>query len=237
VRIATSAGEALPASLQQRWTDRFAVPILDGLGSTEALHIFVSNAPGDIGPGTSGRAVPGYQVQVRGDDGRPVPPGTPGTLFVRGDSIATGYWCRTATTRAVFQGEWLATGDTYLQDAEGRYRCLGRSGDMIKAGGIWVSPSEVEGRLLQHPDVAEAAVVAGRDGEGLERPVAVVVLVPGAAVSAEELITFCRAELAHFKVPRALAVVDELPRTATGKLQRFRVREQLTARNVLAATV
>lgn len=225
VRLATSAGEALPAALQQRWTDRFGVPILDGLGSTEALHIFVSNAPGDIGPGTSGRPVPGYEVQVRDETGTPVLPGTPGTLFVRGQSVATGYWCRTDVTRAVFQGEWLATGDTYVQGEDGRYTCLGRSSDMIKAGGIWVSPAEVESRLLAHPDVVEAGVVGVRDAEGLERPVACVVLRSGAAVTTDELVAFCREGLAHFKAPRAVLVVDTLPRTATGKLQRYRVRD------------
>lgn len=225
VRLATSAGEALPAALQERWTRRFGVPILDGLGSTEALHIFVSNTPDDIAPGTSGRPVPGYDCEIRDDEGNPVPVGTPGSLFVRGESIATGYWCRTATTRSVFQGEWLATGDTYVKDEEGRYTCLGRSNDMIKAGGIWVSPGEVETRLLQHEDVVEAAVVGLPDAEGLDKPAACVVLRPGAGTTAEELITFCRDGLAHFKAPRSVHIVEALPRTATGKLQRFRVRQ------------
>jgi benzoate-CoA ligase family protein len=235
VRVATSAGEALPAPLQKRWTARFGAEILDGLGSTEALHIFVSNALGDIGPGTSGRPVPGYQVEIRDETGAPVAPGTPGTLFVRGESIATGYWCRTATTRAVFQGEWLATGETYVQDADGRYLCLGRSSDMIKSAGIWVSPGEVEARLLEHPDVAEAAVVGGVDADGLERPVACVVLTPGAAATEADLIEFCRAGIAHFKAPRAVLVVDGLPRTATGKLQRFKVRSDVAARGPVGA--
>jgi benzoate-CoA ligase family protein len=225
VRIATSAGEALPGPLQARWSQHFGVEILDGLGSTEALHIFLSNAPGDIGPGTSGRPVPGYEVEIRDENGRPVPVGTPGSLFVRGESIATGYWCRTATTRAVFQGEWLATGDTYVQGEDGRYTCLGRSSDMIKSGGVWVSPVEVESHLLRHPDVLECAVVAAADADGLERPVAFVVLRAGAVVDQKELTGFDRDRLAGFKVPRAVVVVDELPRTANGKLQRFRVRE------------
>jgi benzoate-CoA ligase family protein len=235
VRIATSAGEALPPALQQRWTARFGVDILDGLGSTEALHIFVSNAPGDIGPGTSGRPVPGYQVEVRDEDGSVVPVGTPGTLFVRGASIATGYWCRTETTRAVFQGEWLATGDTYVQGEDGRYTCLGRSGDMLKAGGIWVSPGEVEARLLEHPEVLEAAVVGGTDADGLERPVAAVVLQAGSGVTGDDLVGFCRQTLAHFKAPRAVLIVDALPRTATGKLQRFKVRALVTDQDPLHA--
>ncbi len=233
VRIATSAGEALPAALQRRWTERFGADILDGLGSTEALHIFLSNAPGDIGPGTSGRPVPGYQVEVRDEDGLPVPAGTPGMLFVRGASIATGYWRRTDVTRAVFRGEWLATGDTYVQDGDGRFSCLGRASDMIKAGGIWVSPAEVESRLLEHPAVAESAVVAGVDADGLERPVACVVLRPGSAATQDELVEFCRAGLAHFKAPRAVLVLDALPRTATGKLQRFKVREYVSGHNPL----
>ena len=236
VRIATSAGETLPAALQRRWTDRFGAEILDGLGSTEALHIFLSNAPGDIGPGTSGRPVPGYQVEIRDENGHPVPVGTPGTLFVRGESIAVGYWCRTATTRAVFQGEWLGTGDTYVQGEDGRYTCLGRSGDMLKSGGIWVSPTEVEARLLEHPGVAEAAVVAGRDAAGLERPVAAVVLSPGAAVTAEELVAFCREGLAHFKAPRAVVTIEAMPRTATGKLQRFKIRQAVAEHNPLTET-
>jgi len=225
VRLAVSAGEALPSVLQERWTARFGVDVLDGLGSTEALHIFLSNAPGDIGPGTSGVPVPGYQVEIRDESGEVVPAGAPGSLFVRGESIAIGYWCRTATTRQVFQGEWLATGDTYVQRPDGRYACLGRTSEMIKAGGIWVSPAEVEARLLEHPAVQEAGVVAARDADGLEIPVACVVLAPGAVVGEDELIEFCRAGLAGFKRPRSVFAVAALPRTATGKLQRYRVRE------------
>ena len=189
----------------------------------------MSNAPGDIGPGTSGRPVPGYQVEIRDEAGVPVPPGTAGSLFVKGESIATGYWCRTATTRRVFQGEWLATGDTYVEGPDGRFTCLGRTTDMIKSAGMWVTPSEVEARLLEHPAVHEAAVVGVPDADGLDKPVACVVLVPEATVSGAELIEFCRAGLAHFKQPRAVLVVDALPRTATGKLQRYRVREMAAA--------
>lgn len=225
VRLAVSAGEALPAPLMQRWEERFGVKILDGLGSTEALHIFVSNRPDDVGPGTSGYPVPGYEVQIRSEDGEPLGPGEPGSLFVRGESIATGYWCRTQATRQVFQGEWLATGDTYVQDEEGRYVCLGRASDMLKSGGIWVSPSEVEARLLEHDDVVEAAVVGVPDRDGLDRPVAYVVLQANSSTTPEELITFCRDGLAHFKAPRRIVLTGPLPRTATGKLQRFRVRE------------
>ncbi|MDP9397404.1 MAG: benzoate-CoA ligase family protein [Actinomycetota bacterium] len=224
VRLCGSAGEALPAALYARFTSRYGVEVLDGIGSTEALHIFLSNAPGDVTPGTTGRPVPGYEVELRDETGARVPPGTPGSLFVKGESIATGYWCRTATTRQLFQGEWLSTGDTYVEDENGRFASLGRSDEMLKAGGIWVSPLEVEERLLQHPAVAEAGVVGLPDSEGLDKPVACVVLVPGASVTGDELVAFCREGLAAFKLPRSVLLVDELPRTATGKLQRFRVR-------------
>jgi benzoate-CoA ligase family protein len=225
VRLATSAGEALPAPLMQRWHEHFGVKIIDGLGSTEALHIFLSNRPDDIGPGTSGYPVPGYEVQIRDEFGAPRRPGEPGSLFVKGESIATGYWCRTETSRQVFQGDWLATGDTYVVDDDGRYTCLGRSNDMLKAGGIWVSPSEVESRLLEHDDVIEAAVVGVPDGQGLDKPVAYVVLADGARTDSETLVGFCREGLAHFKAPRRVECIEELPRTATGKLQRFKVRQ------------
>lgn len=225
VRCAASAGEALPASLQQRWTSRFGVPILDGLGSTEALHIFLSNSPDDIAPGTSGRAVPGYELEIRDDHGDVVQVGAPGSLFMRGESSATGYWSTTRTTRQVFQGEWLATGDTYVQTPTGHYQCLGRSGDMIKAGGIWVSPAEVESRLLEHEQVIEAAVVGVPDVEHLIKPIGCVVVTAGSHLTGEDLVAFCREGLAHFKAPRSIKIVESLPRTATGKLQRFRVRE------------
>ncbi len=144
VRLAASAGEALPASLYTRWTSHFGVDILDGIGMTEVLHIFLSNRPGQVRAGAAGVAVPGYDLRVLDDTGNEVPSGTPGTLFVRGDSTATGYWSRYDASRQVFQGEWLRTGDTYVRDADGYYTCLGRTGDMLKASGIWVSPAEVE---------------------------------------------------------------------------------------------
>ncbi|QPP05428.1 benzoate-CoA ligase family protein [Streptomyces bathyalis] len=225
VRLAVSAGEALPAPLLHRWQEHFGVKIIDGLGSTEALHIFLSNRPDDIGPGTSGFPVPGYELQIRDERGTVRPPGEPGSLYVKGQSIATGYWCRTETSRHVFQGDWLATGDTYVRDDEGRYTCLGRSNDMLKAGGIWVSPGEVESRLIEHEDVIEAAVVGVPDGEGLDKPVGYVVLAKGATATPEDLIGFCRDGLAHFKAPRRVVCVETLPRTASGKLQRFKIRQ------------
>ena len=228
VRQGVSAGEALPAELFRRFRDRFGVEILDGIGSTEALHIFLSNRAGAVEPGTSGTPVPGYDIALRDETtGAPVPDGQPGSLYLRGPSLATGYWCRTDTTRAVFQGEWLRTGDTYVKESDtGAYRCLGRSDDMIKAGGIWVSPTEVEGRLLEHPSVAEVAVVGVADTDGLEKPVAFVVAAAGHVVDPDELDAFCRNGLAAFKRPRKVVVVTEIPKTATGKLKRYLLRDE-----------
>ncbi len=226
VRLAVSAGEPLPAPLQRSFTERFGVEIIDGIGSTECLHIFLSNLPGDIRPGTTGRPVPGYQLQLREAAGGLVPQGQPGTLHVRGESIALGYWRNTAASRQVFVGEWLNTGDTYVESEDGYYTCLGRSNDMIKAGGMWVTPSEVESRLLEHPSVLQAAVVGRPDAQGLDKPVACVVT--DGVVSQDELIAWCRDGMAHFKSPRAIVFVDDLPKTATGKLQRFKVRELVT---------
>lgn len=223
VRMCASAGEPLPAPLQRRFTDRFGVQILDGIGSTEALHIFLSNRPDDIRPGTTGRPVPGYDVEVRDAVGNLVPDNEPGALHVRGESIALGYWHRTDASRQVFQGEWLSTGDTYVRNDEGYYTCLGRNTDMLKAGGIWVSPAEVESRLLEHPAVREAAVVGVADADGLDKPVAVVVVADG--TDEQELVAWCREGLAHFKAPRKIVFVSDLPKTATGKLQRFKVRD------------
>jgi benzoate-CoA ligase family protein len=231
VRLAASAGEALPAALYQRWTRHFGIDILDGIGMTEMLHIFLSNAPGQVKAGTTGVAVPGYDLKILDEAGAVVPVGTPGTLFVRGDSTATGYWSRYDASRLVFQGDWLRTGDTYVQDADGYYSCLGRTGDMLKASGIWVSPAEVEDRLLGHEAVAQAVVVAGLDPDGLEKPVAFVVLKASAAATEDDLIEFCRAGLPAFKRPRRVIFTDVYPTTATGKIRRVELRE--TAATVL----
>ena len=230
VRTAVSAGEALPAALYQRWTGHFGVDILDGIGMTEMLHIFLSNRPGEVRPGTTGVAVPGYDLRILGEDGREVDPDMPGTLFVRGDSTATGYWSRYAASRQVFQGEWLRTGDTYVRSEDGYYSCLGRTGDMLKASGIWVAPAEVEERLLAHDAVAQAVVVAATDADGLEKPVAYVVLREGAEAGEDELIQFCRAGLPSVKRPRKIVFVDGYPTTATGKIRRVELRD-------MAATV
>jgi len=170
--------------------------------------------------------VPGYDLRVRGEDGLEVPAGTPGTLFVRGASAATGYWSRYDASRQVFQGEWLRTGDTYVVDADGYYACLGRTGDMLKASGIWVSPAEVEARLLAHDDVAQAVVVAANDTDGLEKPVAFVLLSPGAIGDEDALIAFCRVGLPSFKRPRRIVFVTEYPTTSTGKIRRVELRAQ-----------
>jgi benzoate-CoA ligase family protein len=228
VRHGISAGEPLPPVLYHRFRERFGVEILDGLGSTEALHIFLSNRPGQVHPGSSGTPVTGYRVQLRDEHGAPVEEtGVPGDLFVSGPSIATGYWCRADTTRAVFQGEWLRTGDTYTRNEDGTYTCLGRSNDMLKAGGIWVSPAEVEERLLQHPSVAEAAVVAAPDDDGIDKPIACVVPAGDSPVDADALIQWCRDGLAAYKRPRAVVRMTELPKTATGKIRRNVLRRHV----------
>jgi benzoate-CoA ligase family protein len=229
VRLATSAGEPLPAALYERWTGRFGVDILDGIGMTEMLHVFLSNREGGVRPGTTGLPVPGYDLRIVDEQGRDAGPGTPGTLLVRGESAATGYWCRYRASREVFQGEWLHTGDTYVRDADGYFTCLGRTGDMLKASGIWVSPGEVEARLLSHPGVAQAAVVGAADADGLEKPVAYVVAAGGASatepeLTEEELIEFCRTGLPSVKRPRRVVFIEALPTTPTGKVRRVELR-------------
>ena len=224
VRLAVSAGETLPAALYQRWTRHFGVDILDGIGMTEMLHIFLSNRPGQVRAGTTGVAVPGYELRILDDTGREVEPGVPGTLFVRGTSMATGYWSSYAASQQVFQGEWLRTGDTYVRDADGYYTCLGRTGDMLKASGIWVSPGEVESRLLANDAVAQAVVVAAPDADGLEKPIAYVVLQPGRTATEAELIEFCRTGMPSFKRPRKIIFVEGYPMTATGKIRRVELR-------------
>jgi benzoate-CoA ligase family protein len=228
VRLTVTAGEALPADLQRRFSERFGHPVLDGIGSTEALHIFLSNTATDVRPGTTGLPVPGYEVKLLDDtDAEVTAPDTPGYLHVRGPSVATGYWSRTAATQAAFRGDWLRTGDVYTCSDDGHYTFLGRNTDMIKAGGIWVSPAEVESVLIEHPDVLEAAVVGARDAAGLEMTVAFVVARSGRAIEPDGIDAHCRSRMAAFKRPRRVLVVDELPKTATGKIQRFALRQRL----------
>ena len=225
VRNGVSAGEALPARMFHGVKEQYGFEILDGIGSTEVLHIFISNVAGKVVPGSSGFPVPGYRVELRRADGSVIDgPDEPGMLWVAGESLCTGYWCRTDVNRAVFHGEWMRTGDTYVRGADGSWTCLGRSADVLKVGGIWVSPTEVETRILEHPAVAEAVVVGLPDEDGLDKPVAYVVPMPGAVIDEADVIAFCRAGLASFKRPRRVFTMEELPKTATGKIQRYRLR-------------
>ena len=191
---------------------------------TEMLHIFLSNPPGAVRPGTTGVAVPGYDLRILDEQGHEVPAGLPGTLYVRGDSAATGYWSRYAASRQVFQGEWLRTGDTYVRDTDGYYTCLGRKDDVLKVSGMWVAPAEVENKLLEHEAVAQAVIVAAPDPENLDKPVAFVVLRPGRSADEAALIEFCRERIESFKRPRKVVFLDALPTTATGKIRRVELR-------------
>jgi benzoate-CoA ligase len=232
VRCAVSAGEALPAALFQRFQERFGIQILDGIGSTEVLHIFISNREGAIRPGSSGQVVPGYEARLLDDGGEPVPAGEIGNLLIRGDSICSGYWNQPERTREVLDGCWIRTGDKYRQDEDGFYWYAGRSDDMLKVGGIWVSPVEVESALLEHHAVLECAVVGRFDQDGLVKPAAYVVAASSAAPSADlgrELVEFVRGRLADYKRPRWIEFAADLPKTATGKIQRFKLRQRAAA--------
>jgi len=230
VRATVTAGESLPADLQRRFSERFGHPVLDGIGSTEALHIFISNRLDAQSPGSSGWPVPGYELKLLGDDYSEITaPDTPGYLHVRGHSTAAGYWQRPEATTAAFRdGGWLRTGDVYVRSDDDTWTFLGRNNDMIKAGGIWVSPAEVESTLVAHPSVLEAAVVGSRNEHGLEETVAFVVPRAGVSIDLEAIDAHCREHMATYKRPRRLFVVDELPKTATGKIQRFKLRDSLT---------
>jgi len=227
LRIAVSAGEALPAPIYERFKRRFGVDILDGIGSTEALHMFMSNRPGAIRPGSSGLVVPGYEAAILDEAKQPVPVGETGDLWISGDSICDAYWNQPEKTKATIQGDWIRTGDRYSQDADGFYWYAGRSDDMLKVGGQWVSPIEVENALIAHDAVQECGVVGREDDDRLVKPVAFVVLragVDGTPALAAELQQFVRAALPEYKRPRRVVFVAELPRTPTGKLQRFKLR-------------
>jgi len=232
LRVCTSAGEALPESVGNHWRERFNVDILDGVGSTELLHIFLSNAPGDVKYGTSGRPVPGYEVRLVDESGNEVADGEVGELLVNAPSAGEGYWNQRSKSRRTFEGDWTRTGDKYVRDADGRYTYCGRADDMFKVSGIWVSPFEVESALITHPAVAEAAVVPEPDGEGLLKPKAFVVLKPGAATDGlqDSLKEHVKHAVGPWKYPRWIEVVEVLPKTATGKIQRFKLREAETAR-------
>jgi benzoate-CoA ligase len=229
VRWGVSAGEALPPALFERFLKRFGVTVLDGIGSTEILHIFVSNQPDAVRPGSSGKPVAGYEVRIVEDDGMPVASGDIGNLLVSGDSTCSGYWNKHDKSRDTIEGRWIRTGDKYWEDADGFLWYGGRSDDMLKVGGIWVSPVEVENALVEHPAVLEAGVVGKEDQDRLVKPIAYVVLAPGQEGSADlakELQEFVRGRLAEYKRPRWVEFVSELPKTGTGKTQRFKLRQQ-----------
>jgi benzoate-CoA ligase len=229
LRLCSSAGEALPREIGERFTAQYGCEIVDGIGSTEMLHIFLSNVPGRVAYGTTGVPVPGYDIELRGEDGKPVPDGEIGDLYIRGPSAALMYWGNRAKSAETFQGGWTKSGDKYFRDPRGNYVYAGRSDDMLKVSGQYVSPFEVEATLVKHPAVLEAAVIGTPDENGLTRSKAFVVLKPGQAASPEleaELKAFVKGELAPHKYPRLLEFIAELPKTATGKIQRFRLRER-----------
>ncbi len=228
VRLCISAGEALPAEILKRWVERHGVQIADGIGSTEIVHIFISNRPDEIKPGSSGKLVPGYEARIVDEDFNDVPEGDVGTLLIKGDSITAGYWNKHQKTKSTVIGEWINTDDKYYRDKEGFFYYVGRTNDMLKVGGIWVSPIEVEACLIEHPSVLECAVVGAPDEENLIKPKAYVVLKPGHAADAKtekDLKEYVKKTLAHYKYPRWIEFIDELPKTATGKIKRFELRK------------
>lgn len=227
LRLCVAAAEPLPAELYRRWRDRFGVEILDGIGTTEALHVFISNRPGEVRPGSSGRVVPGYAVRLLDEQGGEIAPGEIGNLVIKGGSIFAGYWNRSEATKRQLQGEWYHTGDKYSRDRDGFYWYCGRADDMLRVSGHWVSPAEVEAALIQHPAVLEAAVVGQQDADQLIKPKGFVVLREGIAPSeplAEELKAHVKATLAPYNYPRWVEFCTELPKTATGKIQRYKLR-------------
>jgi len=239
LRLCSSAGEALPKDIGERFQAHYGCEVIDGIGSTEMLHIFLSNRPGRVRYGTTGEPVPGYEVELRGEDGRLAAEGEIGDLYVRGPSAALMYWGNRVKSSETFQGAWTRTGDKYLRDTAGNYVYAGRSDDMIKVSGQFVSPFEVEATLVKHPAVLEAAVIGTPDENGITRSKAFVVLKAGQSPSAAlegELKAFVKGELAPHKYPRLLEFIEELPKTATGKIQRFKLREREAARAAKAAT-
>jgi len=225
LRLVSSAGEALPAELGERFKRHFGLDIIDGIGSTEMLHIFLSNRPERVRYGSTGWPVAGYEVELRGDDGAPVADGEPGDLYIHGPSAAMMYWGNRAKTRDTFQGGWTKSGDKYVRNGDGSYTYGGRSDDMLKVSGVYVSPFEVEATLVQHPAVLEAAVIGLEDADGLVKTKAFVVLKDGAHADEAELKAFVKDRLAPYKYPRFIEFVADLPKTATGKIQRFKLRE------------
>ncbi|CAN5564610.1 benzoate-CoA ligase family protein [soil metagenome] len=234
LRMCSSAGEALPAEIAQRFKAHFGCEIVDGIGSTEMLHVFISNRPDDIRYGTTGKPVGGYDIELRGEDGGAVPVGEVGDLYIRGPSTALMYWGNPEKSAETFRDGWTKSGDKYSCDADGYYTYAGRSDDMLKVSGIYVSPFEVESTLMQHPSVFEAAVIGKEDADGLTKTKAYVVLHDGRSATADELKAFVKERLAAYKYPRFIEFVDELPKTATGKIQRFRLRERERDREQVA---
>ncbi len=229
LRRCVSAGEALPEDIGKRWEERTGIAILDGIGSTEMLHIFLSNRPGDVRYGTTGKPVPGYAIRLVDEEGRPVKPGEIGELQVSGPTSAAYYWNNRERSRSTFLGAWTRSGDKYIESADGYFTYCGRTDDMLKVGGIYVSPFEVEAALLSHESVLEAAIIGQQDEQGLVKPKAYVVLKAGTtgdAGLAEALQRHVKERLAPYKYPRWIEFVSDLPKTATGKIQRFKLREQ-----------
>jgi benzoate-CoA ligase family protein len=227
LRLCTSAGEALPKEIFHEWKKRFGIEILDGIGSTEILHIFISNRPGDVKPGSSGKLVPGYAARIVDDAGTDLSDGEVGTLLIKGESIAAFYWRHHEKSKESMLGEWFNTGDKYYRDKDGYFYYCGRGDDMLKVGGIWVSPIEVEEALHAHPAVFQSAVVAYQDENELIKPKAYIVLKPGYEASgdlAKEIQVFVKTSIAPYKFPRKIEFIKELPMTTTGKIQRFKLR-------------
>ncbi|MFP6712652.1 MAG: benzoate-CoA ligase family protein [Rhodospirillales bacterium] len=227
VRVCTSAGEALPPDLLKRWTDKTGIPMLDGIGTTEILHIFLSNQIGKVKPGASGLVVPGYEGKIVDEEGQEVPTGETGALMIKGNSLLKLYWRNPEKTAEALRDGWMYTGDTYYVDEDGFFFCCGRSDDMLKVGGIWCSPVEIENKLVEHPKVLEAAIVGREDDEQLTKPEAFIVLNDAGDAGEEleaELLEHCKSGLARYKYPRWFNFVDDLPKTATGKIQRFKLR-------------
>ena len=228
VRYGISAGEALPAALFHRFKERFGVEILDAIGSTEVLHMFIANRPGAVRPGSSGQIIPGYEARVVDEDDEPAKPGDIGNLLIKSDSTCSHYWNQHEKSKSTIEGHWIRTGDKYYQDADGYFWYAGRSDDMLKCSGVWVSPIEIEAVLIEHPAVQEAAVIGRKDEDELLKPAAYVLLKNGSTGTADlgrELQEFVLSRLPVFKRPRWVEFVDELPKTATGKLQRYKLRE------------
>ena len=227
LRLCVSAGEALPKDVGERWKKLTGVDIIDGVGSTELLHIFLSNSPGDVRYGTSGKAVPGYELRLVDESNRDVSEDEIGELLVNGESAANGYWNQREKSRTTFLGQWTRTGDKYTIDKDGYYHYCGRTDDMFKVSGIWVSPFEVESALITHDSVLEAAVVGYEDEEGLTKPKAFVILNDGADEDGlfEDLKELVKHRIGKWKYPRQIEFVTELPKTATGKIQRFKLKE------------